>query len=517
MPAIDRTQKTLRLSDAGKEQISRARKRKQKPWEAEIEHAKQQGQWLTLEEKWLQEAIKILNCNSDWQAIQRDKNSRYLSESSLKRFLRKERIQAENFRAFCGAVEVNWEDVADRDSAAIMGDLPIESEFYGRQSILATLQQWIADRQPLIVLYGRAGIGKTAAAYQLTKQVASQFDCVVWRSLESAPPLTELIRQLIFSITERESQGDSTQLIDALQQRRCLIVFDDWETMINSEIEAYRSLLRKVSRDRHKSCLLLLSQENPQDLDLIKAGVKTLELAGLNYAEDQAILRAEGLIGTDAELQRFLQIYSNPLILKCIAELVRAVHGGRVATLAETGVSVLETEDIERLIWLEFRQLPKLAQQVVYWLAIWHEPIAFPDLMRSIAAPVRPADLNKALYGLISKRSIVQVQSEGDSEYFLEPVTLKCITNQFVKQSSQQLAAAAQQQQIQGTELFNSHAFTTQTNEQLRSEQIRRIVKPIAERLLGSAPQLQPNLESLLAIAPAGYAQQNLAELLAVL
>ena len=107
------------------------------------------------------------------------------------------------------------------------------------------------------------------------------------------------------------------------------------------------------------------------------------KVGGLTYPEDRDFLKAEGLIGTDLELQQFIERYENPSILKLIADRVRTIHGGRVAPLVAENVSVYTNHDTVKIIDAEFRHLGKLEQSIVYWLAIWRNPLSYQQLQTS--------------------------------------------------------------------------------------------------------------------------------------
>jgi hypothetical protein len=87
------------------------------------------------------------------------------------------------------------------------------SRFYGRQGELQTLETWILkDCCRAIAILGLGGMGKTALSVKLAQQVQSQFDCVIWRSLQQAPSLSALLSEILPILAVQRSQP-TAQLI----------------------------------------------------------------------------------------------------------------------------------------------------------------------------------------------------------------------------------------------------------------------------------------------------------------
>lgn len=99
---------------------------------------------------------------------------------------------------------------------------------------------------------------------------------------------------------------------------------------------------------------------------------------------------------------------------------------------------------------------------------------------------------------------------------------LKYTTNQFIELTCNEILQAISRQTIQGTELFISHIFipVADINQQLQTEQTRRIFQSIQNRLLSelqSRSHLTKCLQALLPLIDQArlepYAMQNLANL----
>ena len=77
---------------------------------------------------------------------------------------------------------------------------------YGRESELATLQQWVVDeRCRVVAILGLGGIGKSSLAITLAHQVLAQFDVVLFRSLRNGPPLAEVLDQTIRAVSDQQA------------------------------------------------------------------------------------------------------------------------------------------------------------------------------------------------------------------------------------------------------------------------------------------------------------------------
>ena len=102
-----------------------------------------------------------------------------------------------------------------------------------------------------------------------------------------------------------------TLLIQYLREHRCLLVFDNFETVLQAGdrvgqyregYEGYGRLLQRVGEAKHQSCLVLTSREKPKEVAFIEGDfsfVRSRELEGLKSIDGQEILKDKGLRGEE--------------------------------------------------------------------------------------------------------------------------------------------------------------------------------------------------------------------------
>ena len=488
------------------------------PGLTQIKQAISQTGWKISSDRWLMEASKILEPDGDWQA-----GGPYAygcSERTWERFLRGVAIRDRSFIAFCQLLGVKPEDVVESSNhlRADWGEALDASIFYGRTQELALLKRWILDDGcNLVTVLGIGGIGKTCLTVKLAQQIQHQFEYVFWRSLRNSPPLREILATLIKFLSNQQEitwsdtvAGQIAQLLPYLQQQRCLIVLDNFETVLQSQAytgryrtgyEQYGELLERIGETVHQSCLVLTSREKPQELACLEGEilpVRMLQLKGLEDAAGQQLLKAKGLTADENEAKAVVDCYQgNPLALKIAATSIKDAFAGNLVEFLNQEKIVFQ--GIRTLLERQFQRLTTLERQIMYWLAINREPISVVELQTDFISPASKSKLVEVLASL-RQRCLIEGTSPTHSNnnpvvFTQQPVVMEYITDELVENAFQEIIGGE-------IGLFRSHALLkAQTNNYVRETQACLILQPLLDQLmahLGSPNRISDPLIQIL-------------------
>lgn len=335
-------------------------------------------------------------------------------------------------------VAINWSQ---------MPDVP---QLYGRDSELQQLKDWIlattrssnaGSSARLIAINGPAGIGKTSLVIGLAKTIQAEFECVIWQSLRYRPLLEEILSQwlvqlpcLVTDATAEFQPGQLancydqlTRLMDSLRARRCLVILDNFETLLTGGsfmgeyepgYEAYGELLRRIGEQQHQSCVMVTSREGHRDMPKSRASVspiRHLDLAGLQPQAAMEILKAEQLEETGQSHWSMLisQYRGNPLMLRIVAMTIHELFEGNVRRFLGQRMTLFG--DIKYLINQQYNRLSSEEQDILVHLAGAAEPVP----LESLTQPYR-LDAVKGLLG----RSLIEKSSAG---FTLIPVVMEYV------------------------------------------------------------------------------------------
>lgn len=327
-----------------------------------------------------------------------------------------------------------------------LGDAPDVSPFYGRTDELTKLEKWIVqERCRLVALLGISGIGKSAIAVQLVKQIQDKFEYVFWRSLAASPPLGIIEKNLLqflslYQEIELQVSADArlSELFEYLRKYRCLVVLDDVHTVFSSGqlagnyklgYEDYGELFRRVGELEHNSCLLLLSWDKPREVAALEGEnqpVRTLQLEGLGEAARE-ILRDKGL-AEDEKWETLINYYrGNPLWLKIVASMIHDLFSGRVSELIKYEKLVLN-DDLKNIIHQHIDRLSDLEKEVVSVIASESAPVSISKLLEHIQ--LSPRELFNAMQSL-GRRSLIEKKEVSETLFTIQPLVRQFVNIEY--------------------------------------------------------------------------------------
>ncbi len=413
------------------------------------------------------------------------------------------------------------EDSAPQASTRDWGDAPEIGLFHGRQAELNQLAQWLVTEQSrLVTVVGMGGMGKTALAARLTRAIANHFTVVIWRSLLNAPSLVEIIRSWI-RLLAGQDVGEATasldlllnHLFELLRERRCLLVLDNAESILQGEAraghyrpgyEGYGQLFQRFGAGNHQSCLLITSREQPHivaRLAQTHLTVHTLYLTGLTAEAGVTMIETGGVRGATAQMEQLVAHYSgNPLALMLVAETIQELYAGDLATFLGEGAPIFG--DIRDVLDEHIARLLPLERDILLWLAIERQPLSAQRLAENLQPPVPHRLLLEAL-GSLRRRSLLEktndagryASADSAGAFALQNVVTEYLTHFLIEQILREVE--------QGEPfLLKSHALLmAQAKAYVRQVQRHLILQPIGERLRGrfSPTELAARFKALLA------------------
>ncbi|HBE16801.1 MAG TPA: hypothetical protein DEG17_18535 [Cyanobacteria bacterium UBA11149] len=523
-----------------------------------IKQARNQQGWswsLDDDDTCLVKASQVVEPNLIWHSG--GPYAKGISEGTWKRFLAgRQPISAPAFKAYCQVLELNWEEIVDRriegsvNTRQDWGEAIDTSIFYGRAMELEQLQEWIVvENSRLVAILGMGGIGKTALAVKLAEQIQPSFDCLIWRSLRHGTPVLDILADLLEFLSDgqivelpKTINSRVSLIIDRLQEKRCLLLLDDFETVLRSgELagnykeghQGYGELIRRVGEERHQSCLVVIGREKPIEISALAGAtlpVRDLKLKGLGIEDAKQLLATKGFTHIKRGVEEFIQLYrGNPLALKLMATTIQEVFDGNILEFLEQSTLIIG-DILPGILDQQFERLSDLEKEIAYYLAIENQPISLSELRLNMQFSVSSvSELLPALESL-KRRSLLEKEPSSkrhEAVFTIEPVIAKYVTNQFIEQVCKDIWRTCQTPLTCKLGLLRSHALVNkQDRDEVKVLQIRLLLKRIVERLymnVKGTNSLENQLKELLSILEAdspqavGYGAANISNLLATI
>ncbi|NEP51497.1 MAG: NACHT domain-containing protein [Moorea sp. SIO3C2] len=369
-----------------------------------------------------------------------------------------QRVTKKNLRLVLESVSKPSSSIPEQtDSSPLLkldlSDAPYVSDFYGRTNELAQLEQWIVtDKSPLVAILGITGIGKTALSVKLVEQIKDQFEYVIWRTLNHTPSVEELLSDLIQFLSNHQENPSSTtlnnlvsRLMYYLNQHRCLVVLDQVEAILDAgqssgiykeAYQGYGNLLQSIGDKRHQSCLLLITQEPPQEVKelVIRQGrIREFQLKGLRNQDAKALLSKYRFSKSVHGLGQLIDNYKgHPLALKIAVRTIQNCHNGKISDFIQGSLFISDL--LLSLLDKQFSHLSDFEQELMHYLAMANEPVSTQHLLAEFSSsPNRASSEIKTSLNNLLQRSLIEKNSQDFGEVFftLDPVIKKYLNKRF--------------------------------------------------------------------------------------
>lgn len=351
---------------------------------------------------------------------------------------------------FCKKLPQSLEDLETRsqqpqnENKFPIIDLTKAPEFnytYGRNSETSTLKEWILENQTrLITIYGLSGIGKTALTLKLISEINTQFDYIIYRSLEHLPKPIDLKDELKEFFSQSYA-NPLPEIIDYFRSSRCLVILDDVQNIFKTgnfagqyltEYKDYRKFFQQIATLSHQSCLILISWEKPGEIEALEKENKytrSLQVQGLGE-EAKEILRQKDL-KDEGKWDELITLYqSHPAWLNIISSTIVELLNGMVS-LFMTDENELFLGDIETNLESHLERLSELEKNAIDWLAHQDEPI---DIFQKPAnMEVSQAKLMHIIQSLARRCLVEKVPKKEPAKFQLNPIFKAHINSNFRK------------------------------------------------------------------------------------
>lgn len=414
--------------------------------------------------------------------------------------------------------QLDWDDAYDVPA------------FYGRDAERSLLAQWITEERCRVVsVLGMVGIGKSALVVTVMRDLAYQFDTVIWRSVRDAPSCEALLDSCLRTLAPQllSNMPDTLDarmqlLMEQLRARRVLLVLDGLEVVLGGQsgagrvhagFEGYTRLLRQIGETTHQSCVLLSSREK---LALLfpfegnRSPVRTMRLAGLDVQAGLQLLNGRDVASSEHYLARLVALYSgNPSALNTVAQTITELFAGEVHLFLAQDERVFG--HVREQLCKQFDQLSNLDQSIVYWLAILRKPASWQELLAVFRRQQMPAAILDALERLQRGNLIERGQQPGS--FTLHSVVLEYTTARLLGEAKEEIVQGKLNHLIKFG-FTQAHDVCTAEDNQLLVTLLQRL-----ERFYASQADLKAWLLNLRSAdqGAQGYGPANLEALLQLL
>ena len=292
------------------------------------------------------------------------------------------------------------------------------------------------------------GTGKSYIASYFHKNADFKFKAKFWADVSLKPDFTVFAEKIVIALDGKVNYPpDITQLINNLLQllseRRCLLVVDNLETLLDKERnwqdEYYQEFFRRWLQQGTTSTLLLTTQDKPS---LFQGLQFWYPLGGMKITEGVELFNKFGIIATEAESKEFVEyVQGHPLTIKLVAGYLRD-YNSQFSYIEELQLEQFELAYQEaaglhrnktdaRLVWIIQQHLGRLSleqAQFLFGLSVYRLPFN-----RQAASymwqeeEVKPIVINKKLQELCNRSLLIKTEN---SKFQFESLVQKFILQQ---------------------------------------------------------------------------------------
>jgi DNA-binding CsgD family transcriptional regulator len=319
-------------------------------------------------------------------------------------------------------------------------------DLIGRKKEKELLEEYWQENVRLFALLGFAGIGKTALAIDWVHQVKSQFQQVIWLSLDLAPPLSDSMNDPV------------EQILQYLQQHSCLLIIDHYEAIFapHQPVGSYRSgyanygtLIETLITHPHQSRCLITSAEKPAELvkfESPRGAVRSIFLSGLDDASAHKFWLNQGL-EDQPELSDLTRLYQgNPGMMQRAASNIKELFNGQAAALRDAKTQVFGS--ISNLCDASWQRLSDLEQEILYCLVLASDSLSYEDLEDYFWFPPTVSELLQTMAYLQRRYLLMADESSVTPKFKLAPIVAQYATQQLAQQLTQELLHCLQSSAI---------------------------------------------------------------------
>lgn len=169
------------------------------------------------------------------------------------------------------------------------------------------------------------------------------------------------------------------------------------------------------------------------------------------------LLQSRGFTGKELGLSALIQLYrGNPLALKLVTPLIQSVFGGNIAAFLSQNTLIVG-DRLRVILKQQFKQLSGLEQDILYWLAIWQEPVSFSRLQTHLLISVDPGMVLEGIVGLERRSLLEKWISDYEPSFTLQPLVMKVVIDELVEQTAQEIHQVVQSHDIRHFQILRTH------------------------------------------------------------